>query len=227
MIPKKIHYCWFGRGTKSELIKRCIGTWLKFNPGYEIIEWNEDNIPKDIDYVNWCLRNKHWAFASDYIRFYALDKYGGIYLDTDMEVIRSLERLLDNQLCLGLEIEGRVSNGVIAGVQELEIYRKIINKLETRHSNKQQLIPITVICTETILEHRGSIDIGNNNGINILPKHIFYPYNPYDTENSLNQLMYRDVKEDTLAIHHWNNSWKKSINTRIKQKIRSVFGNIL
>ena len=89
MIPKKIHYCWFGRGQKSELILRCIESWKKYCPDYEIIEWNEDNLDiSSCDYAREAYEEKKWAFVSDYARLCALKEYGGIYLDTDMQLLK-------------------------------------------------------------------------------------------------------------------------------------------
>ena len=87
MIPKVIHYCWFGRGEKPELVQRCIESWRKFCPDYKIVEWNEDNF--DISCNRWCKEAyelKKWAFVSDYARLKAVYDHGGIYLDTDVEL---------------------------------------------------------------------------------------------------------------------------------------------
>ena len=88
-IPKIIHYCWFGKGKKSELIEKCIASWKKYLPDYKIIEWNESNF--DINSNIYCkeaYENKKYAFVSDYVRLYAVYNYGGIYFDTDLEVLK-------------------------------------------------------------------------------------------------------------------------------------------
>ena len=87
MIPQKIHYCWFGRGEKSKLAKRCIASWKKHCPDYEIIEWNEDNF--DIaayPYAAYCYRQRKWAFLSDFVRLVVVEAHGGLYFDTDVEL---------------------------------------------------------------------------------------------------------------------------------------------
>ena len=105
MIPKTIHYCWFGRGKKSELILKCIDSWKKYCPEYEIIEWNEDNFDVDFcDYSHDALsRKKNGAFVSDIARLKVLYDNGGIYLDTDVELHSSLDNLLkyDAWFCSG------------------------------------------------------------------------------------------------------------------------------
>jgi len=95
-IPKIIHYCWFGNNEKSELVKKCIASWKKYLPDYEIREWAEkDLVNCNIQYVKESYKEKIWAFVSDYFRLYALYNYGGIYLDTDMEILKPLDEFLD------------------------------------------------------------------------------------------------------------------------------------
>ena len=94
-IPKIIHYCWFGKGPKPELAIKCIESWKKYCPDYEIKEWNEDNFDLNYNaYVKEAYENKKWAFVTDVVRLYALVNYGGIYMDTDVEVIKPLDEFL-------------------------------------------------------------------------------------------------------------------------------------
>jgi hypothetical protein len=103
-IPKTIHYVWMGRAEKSRLIKRCIRSWHKHLPEYEIIEWNEDNFDISMHpYVEEAYKQKKWAFVSDYVRMWVLYTYGGIYLDTDNVVLDSLDSLLKNKAFIGFE----------------------------------------------------------------------------------------------------------------------------
>ncbi len=95
MIPKKIHYVWIGDKQKPKFVLDCINTWKEFLSDYEIIEWNNESIKKiSNNYMSEAILNKKWAFASDYIRLYALYNEGGIYLDTDVEITRSLDQFL-------------------------------------------------------------------------------------------------------------------------------------
>ena len=89
MIPKKIHYCWFGKGQKPKLAEKCIESWKKYCPDYEIIEWNEDNFNLDTNgYTRYCYSNKKWAYLSDFVRLCVVEEYGGIYFDTDVELLK-------------------------------------------------------------------------------------------------------------------------------------------
>lgn len=95
MIPKKIHYCWFGRGPLPELARKCIASWRKYLPEYEIKEWNEDNFDLDAyPYVREAYDSRKFAFVTDVVRLYALYNEGGIYMDTDVEVLKPLDSIL-------------------------------------------------------------------------------------------------------------------------------------
>lgn len=117
-IPKIIHYCWFGRNEKPAIIKKCIKSWKKYCPDYQIIEWNEDNF--DVNSVPFCQQAyeaKQWAFVSDYVRLKVLLDYGGIYMDTDVELIRSIDAMLPLGCFIGFQHEQFVSNGLIVGAE--------------------------------------------------------------------------------------------------------------
>lgn len=105
MIPKIIHYCWFGKGAKPELVERCIASWHMHMPEWELKAWTEDNfdISAAPQYVQEAYAAKKYAFVSDYVRLWALEREGGVYLDTDVEVLRSLEPLIEDTVFIGLE----------------------------------------------------------------------------------------------------------------------------
>ena len=113
MIPKVIHYCWFGRNPKPALLQRCMASWKRYCPDYEIIEWNEDNFDLDCcDYVREAYDAKKWAFVTDYARLKIVHDHGGIYLDTDVELVRSPDDLLDDDAFFGLENMECVNTGL-------------------------------------------------------------------------------------------------------------------
>ena len=119
MIPKIIHYCWFGHNKKSKLIKRCIKSWEKYCPDYKIIEWNEDNFDINIcPYVKEAYDEGKWAFVSDYVRFYVLKKYGGIYVDTDVEMLKSIDKLRQNGAFAGFASDTIIATGLILCTEE-------------------------------------------------------------------------------------------------------------
>ena len=135
MIPKVIHYCWFGKGELPTLAKKCIASWKHYMPTYEIKEWNENNFDVNmIRYTKEAYKNKKYAFVSDFARFYILREYGGVYLDVDVEIIKPLDDLLDNnEAILGCERIGQVNPGLICAsvsnteflIDMVEIYKKL------------------------------------------------------------------------------------------------------
>ncbi len=105
MIPKIIHYCWFGREEKTKLVKKCIRSWKKYCPDYKIIEWNEDNydIAAAPLFVRQAYDKRKWAFVSDYVRYYVVFEYGGIYMDTDVQIIKNIDFLLADTVFFGIQ----------------------------------------------------------------------------------------------------------------------------
>ena len=101
MIPKKIHYCWFGRNPKPKLAEKCIASWKKYCPDYEIVEWNEDNFDIGMNaYTRSAYEQKKYAFLTDYARLLIIYEHGGLYFDTDVELIRPIDDLLENRYLL-------------------------------------------------------------------------------------------------------------------------------
>lgn len=118
MIPKKIHYCWFGRGEKNKLVNKCIASWKQYCPDYEIIEWNEDNF--DVyanDYLKYCYENKKWAYLSDLARLIIVYEQGGVYFDTDVELIRNPDSLLQYSAFYCFENDNNVATGLGFGAE--------------------------------------------------------------------------------------------------------------
>jgi mannosyltransferase OCH1-like enzyme len=214
MINKTIHYIWFGKKPYPTLIERCIESWKKQLPDFEFKLWNEDNAPVDIPYVKKALEKEYYAFAADYVRAYILYHEGGIYLDTDMEILKDLTPLLDLDFFLGYESANVISAGIIGSKKGHIISRLIMEKLD--NSKNYETIPR--IITEIFKKN----DINDKN-IKVFPTEYFYPYNPYDENRKDIELMYMDITEKTYAIHHWKKSWKLSLGDRIIRKINNKF----
>lgn len=136
MIPKIIHYCWFGRNPKPKLAKKCIKSWRRFCPDYEIIEWNEDNF--DIStaplYVRQAYEAGKWAFVTDYVRLQVVYESGGIYLDTDVELKKNLDFLLVHRAYFGFESRDTINTGHGFGAEKgtpilremMEVYERSV-----------------------------------------------------------------------------------------------------
>lgn len=113
-IPKIIHYVWVGEKPLTPLARRCIESWKVHAPEYTLRFWHNDNIPREHPYVQEMYRRKKWAFVSDYVRFWALEREGGVYLDTDMELLRPLDDALVTPVVLGRSKSGHVESSIIA-----------------------------------------------------------------------------------------------------------------
>lgn len=118
-IPKVIHYCWFGHGEKNELIQKCMASWRKFCPDWEIVEWNEDNI--DVNYCAYSSRaykQKRWGYVPDPLRMKIIYENGGVYLDTDVELVNSLDELLEYSAWFGYGTDTKINTGSGFGAEK-------------------------------------------------------------------------------------------------------------
>lgn len=202
MIPKIIHYCWFGRGDKSAEIERCMATWRAVLPDYEIKEWNESNFP----YKKYCFTReayfiKKYAFVSDVCRLYALYAEGGIYLDTDIEVLKSFDQYLSHKSFVGYEVENLIGTGVI-GAEKGTAWLKIV--LDTYITNQ-----------EFIRIDGGLCNTANTIRITELFKGLHKEYLP--VVYSLDYFCAKHwktkelfVTDNTVCIHHYQNSWSNN-----------------
>ena len=219
MIPKIIHYCWFGKNPLPPLAIKCINSWKKYFPDYEIREWNENNFDVNIiPYTKEAYNVKKYAFVSDYARFWILYNYGGLYFDTDVEVIKPMDDIIANGAFMGCENEVKKKNhktlsinpGLGIGAKSgLNIYQEILNLYATLHfirkdgSYNQKTI---VYYTTEILCKYGlkQIDeVQNCAGILIYPKEYFSPKNYKTGELAITNKSY--------TIHHYSASWKNDI----------------
>ena len=145
MIPKKIHYCWFGGRPLPPLARKCLASWKKYCPDYEIIEWNERNFDLTMnEYVRWCYAHKKWAYLSDYARLAAVYAQGGIYFDTDVELIRRIDRLLSNEAFYAFENDQYVASGLGFGAEAgHETLRRMMEPYEALHEDAQGQMRMT------------------------------------------------------------------------------------
>lgn len=208
MIPKTIHYCWFGKKKKTSLINKCIASWKKNFPDYEIKEWNESNTNiKENQYISEAYRKKKWAFVSDYVRMKVLYTYGGIYFDTDVEVVREFpEELFQKKAFTGIEsCTNLVNPGLVFGCESgLPILKTVLDSYDNEDFNVtsvEKMKTINMRITE-ILERDGFVKEDKYqeiDDISIFPSEIFCAY---DGVNRVKQ-----ITEKTLSYHHYAASW--------------------
>ncbi len=165
MIPKKIHYCWFGKKEKNAQIDKCIGSWKRFMPDFQIKQWDESNFPMDSDYVKKAYNKKSWAHVSDLCRLHALFNEGGIYFDTDIEVLKSFEPLLTNNCFLGFQQKEPYWH-------QQRAINAILNKIPI-NPFLDRCIGYFVYMFDKVGEFNSSLDWVNNAVIGSIPKHPF------------------------------------------------------
>lgn len=207
MIPKTIHYCWFGGNPLPKLAKKCIKSWKKYCPDYEIIEWNEDNF--DISsaplYVRQAYEAKKWAFVTDYVRLYAMTTFGGIYMDTDVEVVASLDPFLSHQAFSGFESNGFIPTGLMACEMGFSLFLEFLQYYDTAKFIKDDgtldMTTNVIIMTDICLQH-GLIPNGQFQevaGFALYPPEVFCPM-----DNGSGKL---NMTDQSVAIHWFNGSW--------------------
>lgn len=202
MIPKIIHYCWFGGNPKNKRIEKCMETWKLKCPDYEFMEWNEDNFNvDDFLYVREAYNLKKWAYVSDVVRLYALDKYGGIYLDTDVEIVKDFSDLLLLDGFLGFEGKKWIATSVMGARKHHPIISNFLKAYEQRTfylNSPSNVVELTnLLVKEYGLQLNGEYQ--KLDGIDIFPSDYFSPY------DYLNGKLIQD--HNTYAIHWYDMSW--------------------
>ncbi len=226
-MKKVIHYCWFGRGEKPELTKKCIATWKKHLPGYEIKEWNEDNFDlSQCDFALQAYKDRNFAFVSDYVRAKVLYEHGGIYFDTDVEVLKNLDRFLNDKFFAGFEEKAFVGTCVIGAEPGMPIIKEYISHYENAdYINKDgsKYSDTNVILLTRLLEEKGLIRDDKEQTVDgyikIYPRTFF---SPYDYINGINY-----ITDESYTIHHFVQSWlpkSTRLKSAVKRKIIKIIG---
>lgn len=227
MIPKVIHYCWFGKGEKPKLAKKCIKSWRKYCPEYKIIEWNEDNFDVNMnEYTKRCYENRKFAFLSDYVRLLVVYQNGGIYFDTDVELIKNPDFLLNNEAFFGFETDsteadsntGLAFGSVASGLALKYMLKEYEYLLDGKHG--------TVMCPELNTKALVKLGLKRNGEMQRISGAVIYPkeyFNPYEsTTGRLN-------KTDNTVSIHWYMGSCLSLTSKIRSKltkpIHRIFGN--
>lgn len=228
-IPKIIHYCWFGGNPLPELAIKCMGSWRKFLPEYEIREWNEQNF--DVNrtiYSAEAYRLKKFAHVSDYARFWILYHYGGIYFDTDIEIIRPLDDILAKGSFMGFECQegtpldnpnGNMNSGLGMGVPKGHpFFKKIVDYYEHDHYvrwNGKNTGNVSLRTTQFLdYAHKEVLNGGvvRVNDLLIYPIEYFCPFDYYKKE--------MHITNNTRTIHHYMASWVKKTNRWQNLRVR-------
>ncbi len=223
VIPKIIHYCWFGGKKFPELIERCMKSWREKLSGYKMICWSTENFDVNIcRYTKEAYEAGKYAFVSDYVRLYALYQCGGIYLDSDIEVIKTFDDLLGNEAFTGFENLHSVATCIFGSEKGNPIFKEFLEYYENKpfilkdgsYDLTPNPIPITACCVKHGLVTNGQTQ--NLNHIKIYAMDYFCPYNRATEE--------RNITENTYCIHYFKGTWiseeKKQIINRRKSIIK-------
>lgn len=226
LIPKVIHYCWFGRQPLPISVKDCIQSWEKYLPEYEIIEWNEDNFDLGINsFAKEAYDSQKYAFVTDYVRLHVLYHFGGIYMDTDVEILRSVNQFLVHPAFSGFENENYIPTAIMGSHKK----NKWIEILLNYYENRKFILDDGKFDTTTNVKIISNLSMKNfdvkmNNtfqnveGVFVLyPKDFFCPKS-YKTGKI-------NLTENTHAIHHFSGSWLDSESIK-KRKHNHQIGRI-
>lgn len=223
MIPKVIHYCWLSGDEYPELVQKCISSWKEKLPDYEIKLWNTDNFDINIcRYTREAFQAKKYAFVSDYVRLYALYHEGGIYLDSDIEVVRKFDDLLNDKAFTGFENSHAIAAWIFGSEKGNPLFKEFLEYYDDRpfilangaYDFTPNPVPITKTCRQHGLELNGKEQ--KLDYISVYPPDFFAPYN-----RARERL---DVTENTYCIHHHSWGWipkeKKNMAHRRREIIK-------
>ena len=228
MIPKIIHYCWFGRGQMPELALKCIESWKKYLPDYELRLWNEENFDIDsVPYVKEAYETRKYAFVTDYVRLWALEQEGGLYMDVDFEVYKSFDDLME-QYAAFAGYEGSKKNPVMMGVIAAEPHHSWIQGMMATYADRRflkedsslDMTPNTGYFYDWMTK-QGFVGDGVEkdwNGVHILPVEYFCP-GLTTGENLRCEHTYCEHK----GLHSWSGKggWKAMIMQYMPQKLKT------
>lgn len=205
-IPKIIHYCWFGRGKLPELALKCIESWKKYCPDYQIIEWNEDSFDiEENTYVREAYSARKYAFVSDYARLFALYQHGGVYMDTDVELLSPIDEFLSLEAFSGFESKTRVPTGLMASQSGTPLLEELLSYYDDRHfimDDGSYDMRTNVETITAILEKYGLKKNGEKQticGLTLFPADYFCPKDCETKKLTLTS--------NSKAIHHFDGSW--------------------
>lgn len=220
MIERKIHYCWFGNAPLPPLALRCIESWRRQMPDFEIIRWDECNTDLSSVYAKTCIRNGKWAFLSDFVRLQVLHQHGGIYLDVDVEAVKPMHDLLEHPLFFGWE-SGDWINASVAGAERGNPHvLKLSELIASQALDTRRFVAIPKLITAYLIRLAREAP----EEVKLFDPVSFYPYNPWDTSRPVGQLMALDITDRTYSIHHWQHSWKDKGIRHLWKRLRTRLG---
>ncbi|SNZ00283.1 glycosyltransferase family 32 protein [Flagellimonas pacifica] len=238
MIPKKIHFCWYGHGPYNDTINKCIASWKTKLPDYTIKKWDETNTPFDkFPFLRILYKQKKWSFITDYMRLYSIYTEGGIYLDTDIEILKDFGKLLEEEAFVGyqttLEESKYPFNSAVVGSTPKNLFiKECIKETERKQRLKYNAMGGPPIVSKVLIQDYGVNQYKDQtiNGVKLLTKDYFFPF------SWMEEYSPECITENTVCIHWWEESWtvkKKNLSyyvdsvKRKLQKTPTILGNRL
>lgn len=216
MIPKIVHYCWFGKGIYPDKVKYCMQSWNKLKPDYQLMLWNEENFDVNKNsFTKEAYEHKNYAFVSDYVRIYALYHYGGIYLDTDVELLKRPDAFLDKKVVFSLE-EGGLVSAVMMAEAKTEVFQRLLetyNKMTFLQENGKPDLTVNNVVIVNVLEQYFGFVAENkyqelSGGIYVYPDDFFHAKSLIDGKTN--------ITINTYSIHHHTTLWTSPYSKMIK-----------
>ena len=228
-IPKIIHYAWFGGNSKPDYLVKNIESWKKFCPDYEIMEWNEDNFPvSDFRYVKEAYESKKWAFVSDFVRLYAVYNYGGVYMDTDVELFGSIEDMLADDFFTNFENDVMLTVTVFGAKKGSSIVKSVMDFYDGQSFYKNQKkktpdltpnpIPVSVM-----FKSRYGVNLNGEKQSLVLDgeRATFYPKDYFFAQDYVSRKITKT--ENTRGIHYFAASWQTKKQKREDRFVEGVY----
>lgn len=215
MLPRIIHYCWFGKKELSKTGKKCIATWQSHLPNFEIKHWHEGNSPMDHPFIVAAYNAGKYAFVADYVRLYGLYHCGGIYLDSDMYVIKGFNQLLAYDCFMGMEDANTLSCGIIGCAPGNSYIKKCLDYYDVIPFDVNKLTDLSIPKIMTRVYNELNED--EKQSIKLFSPDYFYPY-PYIERINGNYNFKKYSQPNTIAIHLWDASWMPEIEQYASQQ---------
>lgn len=218
-VPKIIHYAWFSDETQNEVHQNCFNSWHHYLSGYEFMLWDKSKAVPSV-FFNKMIKKEKWAFAADYVRLYALYQYGGIYLDLDTEVLKSLDDILHNNCILGREDENTIGGHFLAAGKNHPFIKECLDFYD--RSIRLKISPPPTI-PRILTRIARTYGLQNENSEQILMNGVFvYPseyFSPLHYKERLNENPKKHITDKSYCIHYWQHGWswlnKKNLLTHI------------
>lgn len=229
MIPKVIHYGWFGNGKMPETDKKCIESWKKYCPDFEIKFWDETNFKDENEYLKKARDTKKWGFFIDYFKFKVIYEFGGVYMDTDMLLLKPIDHLLENKSFWSFESDVHVNTAIIGSEKNNPIIKQCLEFYTNFKYSDVFLESPKIITPELkkigLIDDNGSPQYCEENLV--LPYIYFYPMSFQEADGQYQKF----IKEESLGVHMWNASWFDPFrffwNGRIRSGWKAVLATIL